>query len=66
MGIADVIAHAMNSQFIISLPHHQVEELEAINLEAISVEVHADLTVWVVPEEGQTVHQEEHQDHHRS
>ena len=37
MGIADVIAHAMNCRFLLVLSHQQVEELEAIKLEAVLV-----------------------------
>ena len=33
MGIADVIAHAMNFRFLHILSHQQVEELEAIKLD---------------------------------
>ena len=63
MGITDVIAHAMNCQFLLFLPHQQVEELEAIKLEGILVEV---LAAQEVLEEGQEVRQEEYQDHQRS
>ena len=63
MGIADVIAHAMNCRFLLFLPHQQVEELEATEMEAILVDVQADLAVQEVPEEVQKVHQEEYQGH---
>ena len=66
MEIADVIDHAMNFRFLLLLPRQQVEELEAINLEAISVEIQADLAVQEVPDEVQEVHPEEYQGHQRS
>ena len=66
MGIADVISHVMNCRFSLFLSHQQVEELDAINLEAISVEVKADLAVQEAPGKVQEVHQEEYQDHRRS
>ena len=66
MEIADVIAHAMRFRFYSFLPHLLVEELEAIKLEAILVEIQADLAAQEVPEEVQEVFQEEDQGHQRS
>ena len=66
MEIADVIAHAMRFRFLLFLPHLLVEELEAIELEAILVEIQADLAAQEVPEEVQEVLQEEDQGHQRS
>ena len=56
----------MNCRFLLFLPCQQVEELEAIELEAILVEVQAHLAVQEVPEEVQEVHPEEYQGHQRS
>ena len=63
MEIADVIPHEMHFRFLLSLPHQEVEELEAIEVEAILVGVQADLAAQKVPEVVQD--QEVHQGHQR-